>query len=195
MSTNPQSGTPIIDGFTFNTRIATTQSYYHNVLAQLEPLRRANGFRCRWFGVPDPSDLPIAPFSSVEYQIQVQPGSYLWGYNFYATTGNNPPTTAQPVNCIRIVDACTELPLADRQVLSVAMTGTLVGTNQQQFSLGQNRGPVLLVTPYLVAAPGFLNVEITNGGSSPSTCQLLLMFAEPSIYEPEIEKLIARRIK
>lgn len=190
-----QDGTPIIDGFTYNSRTLNSQSYFQNAIAQLEPLRRANGFRCRWFGIPDPSDIPIAAFSSVEYQVQAQPGSYLWGLNFWASAGTNVPTSEAPTNTIRIVDACTELPLADRQSLSVAFTGTLIGSNQQQFSLGQNRGPVLLPTPYLISTPGFLNVEITNGAPTPSTCQLVLFLAEPSIYEPEIEKLISRRLR
>src|SRR5580658_1697708 len=99
-----------VDGFIFNTRLLNVQSYFSNVLAQLEPLRRANGYRLRMWGVPTPDDLPIPAYESVEYQIQCQPGSYLWGFNFWASGSQS----LQPVNAIRIVDSCTQLPLSDK---------------------------------------------------------------------------------
>lgn len=183
-----------VDGFVYNSRILTPMSYFHNVLAQLEPLRRANGYRLRMWGVPDPKSLPIQPFESVEYQVQCQPGSYLWGFNFWASAGTSQPQSAQPINAIRIVDSCTQLPLSDKPGMAVAYAGTLVGASPavQQFSLGQNRCQVMLPQPYLVAAPGLLNVEITNGSPFASTCQLLMMFAEPCLNEKELENLMRR---
>lgn len=181
-----------VDGFTLNSRVLNAISYFQNVLAQLEPLRRANGYRMRMWGVPDPQDLPIPAFESVEYQIQCQPGAYLWGFNFYASAGTSQPASAQPINSIRITDGCTQLPLADKPTLAVAYSGTLVGGGVQAFGLGQNRQQVMLPQPYLVAAPGLMNVEVTNGSPYPSQCQLLLMFAEPCINEKELERLIKR---
>lgn len=181
-----------MDGFTFNTRILNSQMYFQNVLAQLEPLRRANGYRLRMWGVPSPDDLPIPAFESVEYQIQCQPGSYLWGFNFYSSAGSSQPASAQPINAVRIVDACTQLPLSDKPELGIAYAGTLIGGGRMAFGLGQNRCQVLLPQPYLVNAPGLVNVEVTNGSPYTSQCQLVLMFAEPCINEKELEKLIKR---
>lgn len=186
--------TPIVDGFTYNTRLMNPIFYFQNVLAQLEPLRRANGYRMRIYCVPDVQQLPILPFESVEYQIRCQPGSYLWGLNFYATIGPSPdtdPSSTSPTNSVRIVDSCTELPLTDKPALGTVFAGNFI-PGSQQLSLGQNRGQVLLPQPYLVSSPGLLNVEVTNGSQFNSTCQLMMCFAEPCINEHELGQLITR---
>lgn len=196
--TIPVDATPIVDGFTFNSRIMTPTSYFQNALAQLEPLRRANGYRMRIYGVPDVASLPIPPFESVEYQIRVQPGTYIWGANFYATQGpsaGGTPSSANPTNSVRIVDSCTELPLQDKPALTVCMTSSHVAGGVQQLGFGQNYGNTLFPQPYLVVAPGMVNVEITNGSQYNSTCQLILMVAEPCINEQELEQFLVTRIK
>lgn len=187
MQMNPPPS-PIIDGFTFNTRIIHYHSYYHNALSGLEPIRRANGMRLRMHGVPDPQFSPIPPYESVEEQVRVQPGSYLWGWSFYAEQ-QTPPNTQLPVNSIRIVDSCTELPILDRPALCTMFANTTV-SGQTQFTNGQNTGVILLPRPYLIAAPGLLNVEVTNASSFACTCQLLLMFAEPSFNQNELAQAI-----
>jgi hypothetical protein len=180
-------GTPIVDGLTLNTRIVHLLSYYHNCLSQLEDLRRASGLRFRMLGVPDPQFLPIPPYEVVEQQMQVQPGSYLWGWNFWASQSGG----MNPVNAIRIVDSCTELPIIDRPVLSTLMANANVN-GQTQLNIGQNRGVILLAKPYLVGAPGLINVEITNGANASSQCQLLLMLAEPCLNEQELQQAIRK---
>lgn len=187
MQMNPPPS-PILDGFTFNTRIVHYHSYYQNALSGLETIRRANGMRCRMHGVPDAQFSPIPPYESVEEQIRVLPGSYLWGWSFY-TEQETPPNTMSPVNSIRIVDSCTELPILDRPALCTLFANTTVA-GQTQFTNGQNTGVILLPRPYLVAAPGLLNVEVTNASSFSCTCQLLLMFAEPSFNQNELAQAI-----
>jgi hypothetical protein len=184
-----EHSSPIIDGFTYNSRVATTSSFYHSAVAQLEPLRRANGFRPRIFGVPTPEDRPIPAFETVEYQVKCQPGSYLWALQFWCSAASSPNLT----NTFRIVDACTELPLGDRPQLGTAVANGYFGSAPgSQNVLGQNYGVTLLAEPYLINEPGTLNVEVTNGSSSTSNCQLLLLIAEPCIDERELEALIKR---
>jgi hypothetical protein len=189
-------GTPIIDGFTYNSRVMHVSSYFHSALAQMEPLRRANGYRPRIFGVPTPDDRPVQAYESVEYQVAVQPGAFLWGLQFWALTTDT-RTASPPIYCYRIVDACTELPLQDRPVFTTAAANANVPTHGlvtdgTAACLGQNLGPVLLPQPYLINAPGTLNVEITNGGPSIAQLQFLLLIAEPCINEKELEKLSSR---
>lgn len=194
MPLDPTPAGPIIDGFTYNTRVPNITSYFHNVLAQLEPLRRANGYRCRWFAVPDLIHDPIPPFGSVFYQVKVQPGSYLWATNFWASQGPTPssdPSSAVAINTIKMIDACTELPLTDKPALSVLHDGNVI-SGASQFSLGQNRGPVLLPQPYLVSAPGLINVEVTNGGDFDSDCQFVMFFAEPCLSDQELKRLVGQ---
>lgn len=183
MQMNPPPS-PIIDGFTFNTRIVHYHSYYHNALSGLEPIRRANAMRLRMHGVPDAQFSPIPAYESVEEQIRVLPGSYLWGWSFF-TKQATAPNTFLPINSIRIVDSCTELPILDRPAFSTLFANTTVA-GATQYDNGQNTGVILLPRPYLVAAPGMLNVEVTNASSFACTCQLILMFAEPSINQNEL---------
>src|SRR5580704_15932376 len=88
---------PIIDGFTFNSKPVHYLSYYHNALTGLEPLRRSNAMRLRMHGIPDAQFVPIPPYESVEEQIRVLPGSYLWGWSFY-TQQAQAPNTNLPIN-------------------------------------------------------------------------------------------------
>jgi hypothetical protein len=187
MQMNPPPS-PILDGFTFNSRIICYQSYFHNALSGLEPIRRANAMRLRMHGVPEAQFSPISPYESVEDQIRVLPGSYLWGWSFF-TAQAQPPNSTVPINSIRIVDSCTELPIVDRPVLCTMFSNVTV-TGQTQLNLGQNTGVILLPRPYLIASPGGLNVEVTNASAFPATCQLLLMIAEPSINQNELAQAI-----
>jgi hypothetical protein len=70
----------------------------------------------------------------------------------------------------------------------VAFCGTQIN-GQESYSLGQNRGQIILPQPYLIREPGFLNTIVTNGGNTPSTCQLVLMIAEPCISAQELKHL------
>jgi hypothetical protein len=182
----------IVDGFTYSSRLPSTNSFYQLALSQLETLRRANGFRARWFGVPTPDDRPIPPFETVEYQVKTQAGAYLWALQFAGETTSD--GNVQVVNSFRIVDACTELPLTDRPSLATSVASGYFGTGAtfSQNVLGQNYGVSLLAEPYLIAEPGTLNVEVTNGGPVASQCQLLLLVAEPCINERELEALVNR---
>jgi hypothetical protein len=191
-NTTNTANTLIIDGFTYNTRIPNASLFYQLALSQLESLRRANGYRPRWFGVPTSDDRPIPAFETVEYQVKVQAGSYLWGLQFSAETSDEDYT--EIVNSFRIVDACTELPLQDKPALTLAVANGYFGTPAlyEQNTLGQNLGVTLLAEPYLINEPGTLNVEVTNGGSVSSQCQLLLLVAEPCINERELESLFNR---
>lgn len=183
--TGPVEG-PIIDGFTFNSKPVHYLSYYHNALTGLEPLRRANAMRLRMHGIPDPQFVPIPPYESVEKQIRVLPGSYLWGWSFYCEQNG---TNQTPINSIRIVDSCTELPILDRPALNTLFSNVVV-SGQTQENYGQNTGVILLSRPYIVGAPGLLNVEVTNGAAFSCTCQLVLMFAEPSFTEKQLDEAI-----
>ncbi len=172
-------GKPIIDGFSYSlTRVPAASSYYQNCVAQLDTLRRANGYHMRVYNVPDDMDEPVAAFGSLEYQVRTQPGSYLWGLMF-ALTG---VTGAVTNISIQITDACTESSLFSDYVLGSAFAEDTSG-------IGINRPPCLMGKPFLVGAPGLLNVELKNNFTSNINCQLLLFMAEPSLPMGELARI------
>lgn len=176
-----QEAKPIVDGFTYSlSRIPSASSYYQMAVAQLDTLRRANGYHMRVYNVPDALDTPIPAYGTLEYQVRTQPGAYLWAFSFCVTGGGSVDDLV-----FQATDACTESRLFSDYVLASSMAETASG-------IGLNRPPCLLSQPYLMGAPGLINVEISNRASSSRTCQLLLHFAEPSLPMGELIKLFER---
>ena len=176
-----------VDGFTFNSRPMNAISYFQNVLTQLEPLRRANGYRLRMWGVPPPNYLPILAFESVEYQVQCQPGSYLWGFNFWASAENG----LTPINAIRIVDACTQLPMTSNPALAVAYAGTWWGIASSNIPWPEPvPGPA---PPALSGRTLALSMSKSPTGRRPrQPAILLMMFAEPCVSQNEMAGLVKK---
>lgn len=163
-----------VDGFSYNTQLLyLPQRYFPNALAELDILRRANNYRPRWFVIPDDIGVPIAPFDTYYYQIEVADGSYCWGYQFASVSAtdqsNNPAATTASDLCIEVTDSCTGIPLFQDFANGLGM--------HSDFS--SRAVPILLSRPRLILAPGLVNVEIANRTANNITCQLLIMFAEP----------------
>ncbi len=170
---------PLIDGFTYSlTRIPSPSSFYQNCVAQLDYLRRANGYHMRIYNVPDDLDEPIPAYGTLEYQVRTQPGAYLWALMF-AITGN--AGTAANIS-IQITDACTETKLFSDYTLGTSFAEDTSG-------IGLNRPPCLMSKPFLIGAPGLLNVELTSNSASAINCQLLLFMAEPSLPMGELARI------
>lgn len=154
----------IIDGFSINSALLyLPKRFWPNALAQLDVIRRAANLRPRWVVVPDDFNQPIAAYDTLQYQLQVVPGSYLWAFNFTVLDGETNDLW------IQVTDSCTEIPL---------------GSDFQAGSAFRPSGasalwPRLLGQPRLILEPGLVNVEIANTTGESRTCQLLLHFAEP----------------
>lgn len=166
----PYAEKPIVDGFTYTfSRIPALTSYYNNCIAQLEILRRANGYHLRIYCVPDDFNNPIGAFLTFEYQVRTQPGAYLYAYQF-SIVGAGAPSDV----LFQVTDSCTETKLFSDFIAGSSMAETTAG-------IGLNRPPCLMSQPYLVGPPGQLNVEMSNRASAARNCQLLLFLAEPSL--------------
>lgn len=162
------------DGFTLDpaTRYLPNR-YMPGALGQMDVLRRANGYRPRWFLVPDDFNQPLAAYSTIEYQIQVAGGSYLWGLLF--TQLNGASVEVAPTGVVfQITEACNGLTLFDDFISGSAFS------HFQAVALPRGMEPVVpLCQPRLFLEPGTVNVEMCNLGAAVANCQLLLMFAEP----------------
>ena len=172
----------VVDGFSYNTDLLYLPNrYFPNALSQLDILRRASNFRARWFVIPDDIDQPLQPYDTLYFQIQVEPGAYLFGYMFSsisATGDTAPPIVPDPIGpvattasdvLVQAVDSCSGVPLF------------------QDFANGGGCHsdftarclPILLTQPRLVLAPGLVNVQLSNRTANTITCQLLMHFAVP----------------
>ena len=156
----------IIDGFSLNAALLSLpKRFFPNALAQLDVLRRAANYRPRWYCVPDDFSNPIPAYDTLQYQLQVAPGSYLWATNWTVLDGENSDLW------IQITDSCTEIPLGSDFQCGAAFRPT--GATQLW--------PRIFGQPRLILEPGLINVEIANTQSSSRQCQLLLHFAEPCL--------------
>ena len=163
----------ILDGFSYNDQlIYQPNRYWPLALAELDTLRRAANLRPREWCVPDNFNQPIAGFDTFYYQISINGGSYLWGYNFVTLSaiapGGAPAVTTATDMLIQLTDSCTEVPIFQD---FASGGGCSTSGNARCF-------PILLTKPRLILDPGLINVEIANRTPNAIVCQLRLRFAE-----------------
>lgn len=157
---------PKVDGFMYNTSLLLLPNRFMPfALGEMDFLRRANNYRARWWAIPDDEGEPIAAFDTFQFQVNVSPGSYLWGMMFANITNRDSSGNL----LISVVDSCTGIPLFN----------DFVNAQDTHTSNNAKNLPVILSKPRLILAPGLVNVEIANRTSGNINCQLVLMFAEP----------------
>lgn len=190
---------PILDGFVHSaSMLYLSTTYRASALAQMEVLRRAKGYRCRHYLVPDADDNenPIGPFSQIERQINTLPGSYLWGICFSAPSSLNDSLEVGSINGdvhVQITDACTETPIFSDYVYSYQIACASPANGSQN-----RRNPFILAQPALIGEPGLIDVEIYNrlvDTATPPvgqslTCQVVLMVAEPCVPPEQMRQLL-----
>lgn len=166
----------IQDGFALNAGIRMQPYRYVDAcIAQLNVLRRANLYRCRIIVLPDAQDLIIPAYETFEYQMEVNPGAYLWALQYTEYEGESYVQIAPANGLIRVTDACTGISLINDFAFGAAF-------DSHSTSPANTRGKLLqfpLTVPRMIPTPGQVNVEIANQDTSSLRCQLLLYFAEP----------------
>lgn len=165
---------PIVDGFMWNTSLLILPNRFGpDALMELEILRRAHNYRARWWCIPDDQGEPIAAYDTFQFQVEVSPGSYLWGMMFQSLTAGSLDTDL----LISVVDSCTGIPMFNDFLSGFNLSPTF----------DSKLLPVIMTKPRLILAPGLVNVEIANRTASIRNCQLVLMFAEPCrVFEEEV---------
>jgi hypothetical protein len=173
----------VVDGFSYNTNLLYLPNrYWPNALAQLDILRRANNLRARWFVIPDDIDQPIQAYDTLYFQIQVEPGSYFFGYQFATIKAldpsGSPVGTTESDILLQAVDSCPGIPL-----FQDFANGGGCHSNFSARCL-----PILLTQPRLVLEPGLVNIQVSNRTANTIYCQWLLHFAEPCRVITEEER-------
>ena len=154
---------PVIDGFSYNTRLRPNMTFLAMVLDRIEPLRRAGNYRFRAITIPKNSGVtPIPDHDAYEYQENVVPGSVYYAWSFTAATPGN--------FSIIVTDGCTDVALQS-EVLSAQQSAGIINPGQGK----QNLFTDLLV----IGEPGTLNVQICNLSGSATGAQLTLWGAMP----------------
>jgi len=170
---SPGQEPPIIDGFVYSASLLYLPTTFRaSVYSQMEVLRRARGFRSRDYLVPEDIIQPVKAFSQVEYQVQAQPGSYVWGLMFTAPDSLNVVANSEKFIHIQITDNCTETPF---------FSDYRRGNTLKPVTGPGSRNPELLTQPRLLGEPGTLNVEVYNNSANDVFCQLVILTAEPCV--------------
>lgn len=163
-----------VDGFLYNPSIRYwPEQYMSGALAQMDTLRRANTYRPRAYAVPDDFNQPIPAYGTLEYQIKVAGGSYLWGMQFRQYSAAY--VEQAPTNIvIQVTEACTGIAVCQEFYWATGISEfAAVGL------LGGIPMPFVLPQPRLFTSPGDINVEMSNLAAAVQFCQLTLYFAEP----------------
>lgn len=191
---------PIADGFAYSASMLLLPTTYRaHALAQMDVLRRARGYRNRQYCIPNNLLNPVIAFSQVEEQVNITPGSYLWGIGFSAPASQNDTVTGN-VNGqihIQVTDACTETPLLSDYAFAYQVESLAPGTSQGGVTAATNRrNPMILAQPVLIGEPGLIDVEVYNravtsaGVGVDVSCQVVLFFAELSVPPDSMLRLL-----
>lgn len=171
----------LVDGFLYSgSMLYLPTTYRASALANMEVLRRARGYRTRWYLSPVDLDEPIPAYSQLEYQVQTQPGSYVWGVTFSAPFGEI--ELASSFIFVQVTDDCTETPFFSDYTRGVQFE-PVIGS--------AHRHPVLIM-PRIVGQPGTLSVELYNSAAVNIKCQLALLVAEPCVPPHEMIEALQR---
>ena len=168
----------LVDGFLYSASMLYLPTTYRaSALANMEVLRMARGYRTRWYLTPEDLENPVPAFSQLEYQIQCQPGSYVWGITFSAPFNEiNKDTKSSTFIYLQVTDDCTETPFFSDYTKGVQFE-PVRGT--------AHRHPTLIM-PRIVGQPGTLSVELYNSAAVDIRCQLALLVAEPCVPPHEM---------
>ena len=169
----------VVDGFLLSaSQTYLPTSYRAAALVNMEVLRKAAGFRNRWFLAPTNALEPVSAYSQVEYQLGVEAGSYIWGLSFTAPFGE--VTNAAGYIYLQITDSCTETPF---------FSDYIKGSQLAAASGAARRNPTL-IAPRLISAPGYLDIEIYNSAPVGINCQLAILVAEPHVPPASMMRML-----
>lgn len=181
---------PVVDGFLNSlSQLYLPTSYRASALAQMEMLRRARGYRARWYLAPEDLEQPIPAYGQREYQVRVEPGSYVWGVSFFGI--DTETNVAGQVVRVQVTDSCTETPFFSDYTKG-AQLQTAHGDVADNFRLTVSnvpRAPVL-INPRLVGQPGTLDIELYNSADESMQVQLVLFVAEPMVPPQQIQEAL-----
>lgn len=176
-----QTERQLVDGFLYSASMLYLPTTYRaSALANMEVLRRARGYRTRWYLAPEDLENPVPAFSQLEYQVTLQQGSYVWGVSFSAPFAE--VEDASNSIFVQVTDVCTETPFFSDYTRGV----------QLEPVPGPGRRHPTLIMPRIVGAPGTLDIELYNSASEDIRCQLAILVAEPCVPPHELRDILVR---
>ena len=169
----------LVDGFLYSASMLYLPTTYRaSALANMEVLRKARGYRTRWYLSPEDLENPVLAYSQLEYQVRCQPGSYVWGVTFSAPFGE--VELASSFITVQVTDDCTETPFFSDYTKGV----------QFEPVTGSSKRHPTLIMPRIVGLPGTLTIELYNAAAVDIRCQLALLVAEPCVPPHEMTEAL-----
>lgn len=153
----------MIDGFTLNPHILDAEARY--AFDAVTQLRRFSGrriLRPRWHCIPPQLAQTIPAQDVFSHQVQLIPGTLVYGINFHAITGNLADYH------LDIIDTYRQMSITQNAVFATAYAVN-----------GSPIRPVLFAIPKVVEGSGLWQVKISNSAAIPQQAQMILYCAEP----------------
>jgi hypothetical protein len=168
----------ICDGFTYNPQLrANSENYDIVALGQLELLRRTKGFIPKLYAVPDFTDGAIPNFQTIQQQISVTPGSWLWAVTAISGAAEIPQDNQFFVT-IRDDDTGDSLfnyQFIANQTIRPFSTDATSPASGAAFNVQKK-----LTQPRLISGRGILDVQISaTNNFSAVPYQVILCVAQP----------------
>ncbi len=167
----------IPDGWIYNATIRPELPYDYRGVA----LRRMRALRLSTYKpyTNNTRLFTMAPFTNVQTQIRMFPGTYLWGYwlSLTPTIVDDVVGTVSPHNIyVKVTDNATGIgPFADwvsDQDLGVfPALSDVTGASANTVNF-----PQLMIEPYVVTDPSLFTIEFSNNGRSTETTRVQLQF-------------------
>ncbi len=167
----PEAEYPVIDGFFDKASLRCNLTFLSLAVREFEALRRAGAYRQKHWCTPKDSTTQIPARDSYEYQVEIKPGSAIWGYTFTGFSEVDEETGVIQAMSFQLRDACDDVPLLSE----FATQQEFSGTNLTVVRLQQPLSKLLIIGP-----PGLVTVEIASTFATPQTgVQLILWGGEP----------------
>jgi hypothetical protein len=159
----------ICDGFSMNARLfELPYRYFPLALGQIAWFRCRNDYRAKWYLIPEDFTVPVAAFDTYIEQVRIEPGSWLYGYNYTSLDGTGSDAF------IEIQDPCSGSEFFQSPCVMRSVVPNAPNNNTRLW-------PTLLTEPHLIRKPGLIVVKISNRLSVSQRVQFMLHCAEPCV--------------
>lgn len=165
-------GLLVADGISLDSRFRDLPARWKTVVYNnLNQIRMLPGYMMRIYSAPYPLSTVIPGKKVNQSQIQMVPGTYIWGVRFVNQSG---PTLA----------LARDFSLRIREINKGGLTGAnFINAGCFAPGTGSQSNLYIPVVPWFVES-GKVNIEIMNTTTTDASCQLALFCLSPEVLPP-----------
>ena len=160
----------VVDGFTMDSKLLPVWMHYRTAaVAQMDTLRRTQGFQVRWMVIPQEGTSLLEAWGEIEFESRINPGSWIWGYSLVARTAgvDDPPDVS-----IELQDEGS-----GQKFMANYVRGDAWALDNRAAD-DRGRMPAVMPAPFCVTSPGRIASKMANNTGNDISVQLILSAAE-----------------